>query len=481
MAEGDGWEGGDSAVSTVDAMLVMNGDVVTMDTQRRILTEATIAVANGSIVAIGHADDLRARFPQADVLDATACMVIPGLINAHQHATVDPLVRSMIPDDISSTEAIFRWLMPLHEQADGDDDELAATLTAVDCLTRGVTTLLEPGTTAHPLRVAAGLSAVGIRARVGCWGWDAEGMPFAAPAAETIARQEETVKKLPRSALVTGWVTLVGHDLVSDELFTGASELATRLDTGLTWHMSPHGADAAAYLKRCGQRPIVHLDRLGVLGPRLVLGHAVHIDDDELEAIVRTGTAVASCPGAYLRLGQEYGRFGRHGELVRRGGRIALGCDSHNAGDVPDVLHAAYLLTALEHDRGDSGALRAGEALAIATIDGARAVGMSDQIGSIEVGKAADLVVLDTSGPGWVPRGEPTKHLVWGGASTSVRDVLVDGRVVVRDREVQNVDATELRQEAATRSAMLRSRARIEVPHIWPEVAIVSHRDRRAR
>jgi 5-methylthioadenosine/S-adenosylhomocysteine deaminase len=306
-------------------------------------------------------------------------------------------------------------------------------------------------------------------------------MPFAASAAETIARQEETVKALRPGGLVTGWVTLVGHDLVSDDLFTGASELAARLGAGLTWHMSPHGGDAAAYLERCGQRPIVHLERLGVLGPRLVLGHAVHIDDDELEAIVRTGTAVASCPGAYLRLGQGYGRCGRHGELVRRGGRVALGCDSHNAGDVPDVLHAAYLLAALERDRGDGHALRAGEAFALATIDGARAVGMGDQIGSIEIGKAADLVVLDTSGTGWMPRGDLALHLVWGGASASVRDVLVGGRIVVRDREVQDVDVAELRREAATRSVKLLARAGIEVPHAWPAVPAASYRGGRAQ
>jgi len=432
-------------------------------------------VANGVVAAIGDADDLRARFPAADVLDATACVVIPGLVNAHQHATADPLVRSMIPDDISSQEAIFRWIVPLHEQVNGDDDELAATITAADCLTRGVTTLLEPGTTAHPLRVAAGLSAAGIRARVGCWGWDTEGVPFAAPATETIARQQETVRALPSGGLVTGWVTLVGHDLVSDELFIAASELADRLGVGLTWHMSPHRGDADAYLKRCGQRPIVHLDRLGVLGPRLVLGHAVHIDDDELETIVRTGTAVASCPGAYLRLAQSYGRYGRHGELVRRGGRVALGCDSHNAGDTPDVLHAAYLLAAVERDREEGHALRADEAFALATIDGARAIGMADQIGSIEIGKAADLVVLDASQIGWIPRGDLARQLIWGGASASVRDVLVDGRVVVRDRQLQGLDMARLRAEAASRSAMLLSRAGIEVPHAWPVTPAVSY------
>ena len=453
------------------ALLVVGGDVVTMSPSREVVTGATIAVAGGRVAAIGAAAELRTRFPGAAELDATGCVVIPGLVNAHQHTTADPLVRSMIPEDVPSREAVFGWAVPLHGQVTGDDDELSATLTAVESLTRGVTTILEPGTVAHPLRVAAGLSAAGIRARVGRWGWDVPGAPYALPAAETLAAQEETVRALPASGPVTGWVTLVGHDLASDELFIGAAELAERLGTGITWHLSPSEADVLAYRERAGARPVLHLLRLGVLGPRLLLGHAVWIDDAELDAIVRTGTAVAACPGAYLRLGQGVTRAGRHGELVRRGGRLALGCDSHNAGDTPDLLRAAWLLAALDRDRDERPVLRADRVFALATIDGARAVGLGDLIGSIEVGKAADLAVLDTADPAWIPRGDLATHLVWGAPSHTVRDVLVDGRIVVRDRRVTTVDVTALRAEAAARSAALLRRAGIEAPRRWPTIA----------
>lgn len=451
-------------------LLVVGGEVVTMGPGREVVADATIAVSGGRIAAIGTADTLRARFPGASELDARGCVVIPGMVNAHQHTTADPLVRSTIPDDIGAQESIFDWIVPLHEAVTGDDDELSATLTAVESLTRGVTTLLEPGTVAHPLRVAAGLRKAGIRGRVGRWGWDAPGLPYAMPAAESLAAQEETVRALPPGGLVTGWVTLVGHDLASDELFEGAAALAQRLDTGVTWHMSPGPDDADAYAKRSGTRPVLHLEALGVLGPRLLLGHAVWLDDAELDAILESGTAVASCPAAYLRLGQGFGRAGRHAELVRRGGRLALGCDSHNAGDVPDVLRAAWLLAALERDRG--GSLRAEDAFALATVDGAGAVGLGDVAGSIEVGKAADLVVLDTRDPAWTPRGDLATQLVWGAPSHTVRDVLVDGAVVVRDRRVTTVDVDALREEAGRRSAALLRRAGIDPPRRWPTVLL---------
>lgn len=460
----------DTAVTAAD-LLIVGGDVVTMNAARQVVTGATIAVADGRIVAIGTADALRAQFPGTPEHDAAGCVVIPGLINAHQHATASPLVRSMTPDDIDAQTAIFGWTVPTHAQVTPEDDEFSALLTAVESLSRGVTTVLEAGTVAHPLRVAAGFATAGVRGRVGRWGWDVEDVPYSAPTDEVLAAQRELLQALPRDGLVTGWVSLVGHDLASDELFVGAAALAEELDAPMTWHISPGENDVHSYAKRSGLRPVKHLEQLGVLGPRLLLGHAVWLDDSELEAILQSGTAVASCPGAYLRLGQGYARAGRHVELVRRGGRLALGCDAHNAGDTPDVLRMAWLLAGLDRDRGTEDPFRADEAFAVATIGGAEAIGLGELIGSIEVGKAADLVVLDASDISWIPRGDLALQLVWGAASNTVRDVLVDGRVVVRDRVVTTVDLDALRTEAQSRSTALLARADIHVPHRWPIVS----------
>lgn len=451
-------------------LLIIGGDVVTMAPGREVFTGASIAVVDGVIAAVGTAEELRARHQGSPELDATGCVVTPGLINAHQHTTADPLTRSGIPDDIDSQQAIVDWAVPLHRAHTGDDDELSAALTAVESLRRGVTTLVEPGTVAHPLRVAAGLAATGIRARLGGWGWDTPGLPFSAPADEVLARQEELVRALPGDRLVSAWITLVGHDLASDALFQGAAELAERLEVGLTWHLSPGQADITAYAARSGVRPVVHLRELGVLGPRLLLGHAVWLDDDELTALVETDTAIVSCPGAYLRLGQGFTRAGRHVEFLRRGGRLALGCDSHNAGDVPDVLRAAMLFAGLSLDRADAEPVHADEAFALATIEGARAIGLADQIGSLEVGKSADLIVFDTTDPVWIPRGDEALQLVWCTPSHTVRDVVVNGRVVVCDQEVQTVDYADLRRCAAENAHHLLRRTGISPYRRWPHI-----------
>jgi 5-methylthioadenosine/S-adenosylhomocysteine deaminase len=449
-------------------LLITGGDIVTMNPGRDVLVDGGVAIGGGRIIELGRASELRARWPEADVLDATGCVVTPGMVNAHEHLTGDPLVKSCIPDLLAPGASIFEWSVPLHGAHTADDDEVSATLGAVESLRYGTTTVVEAGTVAHPDRVAKAMEAAGLRGTVGTWGWDIEAGPFTAPAAEVLERQAAVVASHPRGGLVEGWVTLVGHNLASDELLAGAADLARRLGTGLTMHMSPTSSDPEAYLARTGLRPIVHLDELGVLGPHLLLAHGVWLDDAEVDAILESRTAVAYCPWAYLRLGQGVSRVGRHAELVERGGRVALGCDASNAGDMADILRAAALAAGLARDmRIDSERFGADTAFALATIAGAEAVGMADRIGSLEVGKAADVVVHDGASLPWTPRGDPTLNLVWGTDGRSVRDVVVDGRVVVRDGRCTTVDEDELRRTARDVQRALLARAGIEVPHQW--------------
>jgi 5-methylthioadenosine/S-adenosylhomocysteine deaminase len=300
-----------------------------------------------------------------------------------------------------------------------------------------------------------------MRATLGQWGWDVEGAPFAAPPAEVLARQEAQLDLLPAGGLVEGWVTLVGHDLMSDELVQGASELARRRGVGLTFHLSPSSSDTTSYLDHTGRRPVAHLDHLGVLGPHVLVAHAVHVDEEELDLLLAADTAIASCPWAYLRLAQGFTMASRHAEFVARGGRLALGCDAENAGDAVDILRAAALFVGLARDRAsDAFAMTALEALALATIDGARALGKADVIGSIEPGKQADLVVHSTAGPQFTPRGtDPVRQLVWASDGRSVQHVVVAGRVVVENGRCTTVDLDSLRAEAlARRNRLLGSR-----------------------
>ena len=269
---------------------------------------------------------------------------------------------------------------------------------------------------------------------------------------------------------VHGWITLVGHDLMSDELVVAASELARSRTTGLTFHLSPTDSDPTSYMARVGQRPLVHLHRLGVLGDHVLVAHGVHLDDDELDAVLATGTAVAYCPWAYLRLGQGVTGAGRHAELLERGGRLALGCDSENAADAIDVLRAATLAAGLAKDtRVDPTRFGAHIALELATIAGAEAIGMGHEIGSLEVGKRADIVLVDTDRAEFTPASpDPVLPLVWATDGRGVAEVVASGRVVVRSGACITVDPAELR--AATleaRDRLLHTAGLTPAPR-WP-------------
>ena len=457
-------------------LIVTGGQVVTMDARRTILLDAAVVVAGGTIVEIGDRATALSRHPSTPVVGGPDRVVTPGFVDAHQHLTGDRLIRCSIPDDLPPGEAIFSWAVPVHAHHSAADDELSATLACVEAVTHGVTTTIEAGTVAHPEQVAGAMRAVGMRGTVGTWGWDVADAPFAAPADEVIDRQRAVLDALPPGGLVTGWVTLVGHDLMSDTLVTGASALARDRGVGLTFHLSPSAADPLAYLARTGRRPIVHLDQLGTLGRHVLVAHGVHLDDEEIEAVLRTETAVVACPWAYLRLGQGVTTAGRHAELARRGGRVALGCDSENAGDLIDPLRAAALLAGLAKDtRSDPTWFGAHDVLELLTIRGAEAIGMEHLIGSLEVGKRADLVVHG-GGPNWVPPGrDPALQLVWGSDGRSVRDVVIDGRLVVRDGRCTTVDAGALHAAAADAAAALVQRAGVDPVPRWPLVRPSDH------
>lgn len=456
---------------TDDVTLLVDGDVVTMNARRDVLVGGAVAITGDRIVGVGATSQLRSDHPGAHEVDLRGCVLTPGMIDAHQHLTGDPLIRSCIPDLLPPGASIFEWSVPVHASHEPDDDEASAVLSAVEALCAGVTTVVEAGTVAHADRVAAGLERVGVRATLGVWGWDIEEGPFAAPAQEVLERQAAVIDAFPAGGLVEGWVTLVGHDLASDELLAGAADLARRRGTNMTMHLSPTSSDPERYLERTGRRPVAHLDTLGVLGEHLLIAHGVWLDDAEIELILETRTAIAYCPWAYLRLGQGVCGHGRHAEIVERGGRVALGCDATNAGDSIDVLRTAAVAAGLARDtRVDPTRFGAHDAFALATIDGARAIGMDDRIGSLEPGKQADVVVHRTDTPAWTPRGDIALQLVWGTDGRSVRDVWVAGRQVVAEGQPIAVDWPELAAMAEHHQARVLERAGLSVPHAWPHI-----------
>ena len=338
-----------------------------------------MAVAGTDIVAVGPFAELRRPVAAADVLGGPDALVTPGYVNAHQHLTGDRLIASCIPDDIDSQEAIFGWAVPIHARAHrGRRRAVGHARLRRRADATGSPRRSRPGRWPIPTGSRPPRERAGMRLALGQWGWDVGDGPLAAPAAEVLARHADLLDRYPvGGGLVEGWVTLVGHDLMTDELVAGASELARASGTGLTFHLSPHAGDARPYVARTGRRPFVHLDHLGVLGPHVLVAHGVHVDDEEVgrDRGQRHG-------GRRLPVGLPAPRPGRH---HRRAVPRPVACRRAGSPSAATRRTPATRSTCcaprrcsagLVRDRtGDPASFTALDALALATSAGAAAIG----------------------------------------------------------------------------------------------------------
>jgi len=453
--------------------LIEGALVVTMNAAREVLVDASVAIAGTRIVAVGKASDLARRFEARARVDGRRFVVVPGLVNAHLHVSTEPLTRGVVPDDTAFEENVFHWLSPLAAAYREEDELLAAQLGAAELLRSGTTSFVEAATGWHLDAVVEALSQVGIRARVGRRVWDLPADParFRLSTDQAIAALEEVLVRHGShdEGRIKGWVMLVGHSTASDELWRAARELADRYGAGINFHLSPAPSDPQWFLARYGERPVVHLDRLGVLGPDTLLVHLVHVDDEEVALLGARRCSVAHCPTTALKVAYGVSRCGRMPEMAAAGANVCIGTDGANASNYADGYRAAYLVAGLFKDaRRDPSVFPAEQVLEMATLNGARAMLAEDEIGSIEVGKKADLVLHDRDRPEWTPLHDVARQLVYSVDGRSVHTVFVDGRKVVEGYRLTSVDEERLYARAGEAARQVLARAGLAARPRWP-------------
>ncbi|HVX22675.1 MAG TPA: amidohydrolase family protein [Acidimicrobiales bacterium] len=443
--------------------------VVTMNGDREVVEDGAVAIGGGRILAVGPAADVRSGFAADDVVDGRPFVVTPGLVNTHIHITGEPLTRGFVPDDTPFEENVFTWLCPLYAVHDEDDERTSAQLAAAELLLSGTTSFIEAGTIRFLDAVVDGLQEIGIRGRVGRWVWDLPPEPavYRQTTAQAVAHLEDELARhggtghggpghggpghggTGPGGLVEAWPMVVGHTTCSDELWKAAAGLAAEQGTGLNFHMSPAAMDPEGFLASFGQRPMVHLDELGVLSTRTVMAHCVHVDDDEIAVMARRGVSVAHCPTTCLKVAYGVTQIGRIPEMLAAGINVAIGTDGNNASNYSDMYRATYLVAGLFKDaRRDPTQIPAELAYEMATLHGARALGLADEVGSVEVGKRADLVLHDRRRPEWTPLLNVANQLVYSADGRGVHTVFVDGRKVVDGYRLTTVDAGALYERA---------------------------------
>lgn len=425
--------------------LIRGRYVVTMNPHRDIISQGGVLIEDDRIVAVGKAADLAERHPEAALAGGDRFVVTPGMVNTHIHITGEPLTRGYVPDDTPFEENVFVWLCPLYSVYTAEEERLSAQLAAVEMLKSGTTTFLEAGTIRFLEEVVDGLVEVGIRGRVGRWVWDLPPEPgvYRQATDEAVAhlhRQLTDLRSVAGGRLGT-WSILVGHTTCSDPLWRAARELATEHGVGLSFHMSPAKLDPEGFIAEFGQRPMIHLAELGVLGPDVAITHCVQVDDREIAAMAEHGVSVAHCPTTALKVSYGVTQVGKMPEMVTAGINVSIGTDGNNASNYSDLHRATYLVAGLFKDaRTDPQMFPAEMAYEMATIGGARTMLMSDEIGSLEPGKKADVVLHDTERPEWRPLLNVINQLVWSADGRGVHTVWVDGQLVVEAGRMTTVD-----------------------------------------
>ena len=437
-------------------LLIRGWYVVTMNDTRDIIRDGAVAVRGNEIVAVGKASDLEARYTAARTVGGDRFVVTPGLVNTHIHITGEPLTRGYVPDDTPFEENVFMWLCPLYSVYTAEEERLSGQLAAVEMLKSGTTTFLEAGTIRFLDEVIDGLTEVGIRGRVGKWVWDLPPEPdvYKQDTDEAIGflqRQLEDFGSVADGRL-GAWSILVGHTTCSDPLWNAARELATEHGTGMSFHMSPAKLDPEGFVAEFGHRPMIHLAELGVLGPDVTMTHCVQVDDQEMAVMAETGVNVAHCPTTALKVSYGVTQVGKMPEMVMAGMNVGIGTDGNNASNYSDLMRATYLVAGLFKDaRQDPQMFPAEKAYEMATLGGAQAMRMENEIGSLEPGKRADVVLHDADRPEWRPLLNVMNQLVWSADGRGVHTVVCDGRVVVEDGAMTTIDEAAL--YAAAQSA----------------------------
>jgi cytosine/adenosine deaminase-related metal-dependent hydrolase len=440
----------------VTKTLIAGSHVVTMNAARDIIRHGAVVLDGDRIVDVGKAADLAAQHPDAVRAGGERFVVTPGLVNTHIHITGEPLTRGYVPDDTPFEENVFVWLCRLYSVYTPAEERLSAQLAAVEMLKTGTTTFLEAGTIRFLDEVVDGLVEVGIRGRVGRWVWDLPPEPdvYRQTTDEAIGHLERQLSDLRSVAdgRIGTWSILVGHTTCSDPLWQAARELATEHEVGMSFHMSPAKIDPDGFIAEFGQRPMIHLDQLGVLAPDVAMTHCVHVDDEEIKAMARAKVSVAHCPTTALKVSYGVTQIGRMPEMVQAGINVSIGTDGNNASNYSDLHRATYLVAGLFKDaRQDPQMFPAEMAYEMATLGGARTMLMQDQIGSLELGKKADVVLHDADRPEWRPLLNVINQLVWSADGRSVYSVWVDGRQVVDAGRMTTIDESAL--YAAAQSA----------------------------
>ena len=428
-------------MQTIDALICPRW---TVRVEPEVVVEEGLALAidGGRIVAVLPLAEAEQQFAPAARHDRPDHVLLPGLVNAHTHAAM-ALFRGLA-DDLALEQWLKQKIWPAEARWIGPEFIADGTRLAIAEMLLGGTTCFSD-MYYYPDVVGEVAVETGIRAVLGMIVLDVA-TAWAADAEEYLRRGLEVYDRFRSEPLLTAAFAPHAPYTVGDGALTRIRRLADELDVPIHMHLHETAAEVAAAVAATGRRPLARLDALGLVTSALIGVHATQLEAAEIELLATAGSSVVHCPRSNLKLASGICPVVA---LRKAGVNVALGTDgaaSNNRLDLWAELQTAALLA--KQAAGDATALPAAEALAMATINGARALNLADEIGSLVVGKAADLICVDLAGLEHQPLLDPLSQLVYAASRHDVTDVWVAGEHLVARGELVRLDVTPIRAAA---------------------------------
>ncbi len=415
-------------VTTID-LLITGGAVLTMDNERRVLENGFVAIRGERIVEVGEAAALAAKnYRASQWIDARGKVVLPGLVNTHTH--VPMVLFRGIADDLDLQDWLTKYIFPAEAKNVTREFVVAGTrLGLAEMIRGGITTYADMYYFEDA--IAEETKRAGLRGVLGETVIDFP-VPDNKTWPEALRYTESFVRRWKGDALITPAIAPHAPYTVSTEHLNEVKAFAERHDVPILTHLAEAPTETATIAERYQTRPALYLERIGLLSPRLLAAHVVHVNDEEIGLLKQREVGIAHCPQSNMKLSSGTAPIP---QMLKANLRVGLGTDgaasNHDLSlweemDTAAKLHKLVTMTPT--------VVTAAQALEMATLGGARALHLEKEIGSLAAGKRADVIIVDLSAPHLTPRYNLASHLVYAVKASDVSDTIVNGRVLMRNR-----------------------------------------------
>ena len=432
-------------------LIIANGIVVTVDGNRRVLNPGSVAIRGTTIVGVATADRIAADFTAKDTIDATGRVVMPGLINTHTHAPM--VLYRGLGDDLALMDWLQKYIFPAEAKTVSPAFVRTGTqLAALEMIRSGTTTYVDMYYFEE--EIARATKEAGLRGVLG-----QTVIEFPVPDAKTpidaLLRAETFIREFQKDDLITPAVAPHAVYTLDSAALSRSRDLAMKYKVPLLIHLAETEAENALSQQRHKARPVAALDAMKFWGPHIIAAHGVWIRPEEMPLLQKHGVRVSHNPESNMKLASGAAPIE---DYAKAGVTVGLGTDgaaSNNDLDMFEAMRQAAFLQ--KHATRDPRALSAKTALEMATIGGARVIGQEQRLGSLEVGKLADVIVVRMDRPRQTPMYDPISHLVYATRGDDVEDTIVNGRVLLRGGRVLSLNEPQVLEMARAAAAQVRA------------------------